>query len=165
MVSPWTTIIHRRVAKLAKRTTLKMLHEDTLRVQIPPCRPLMPSVAAGGRKLLVEVESRPNLIANSMTCELNTNPLRILTVVFGNPNRLTAITNNYLAEPYSWSAATACRVLTLEKRTCCATTQVYGFGNYPTKNKLHRKTWICLLNYHFWDNMWHCGWTVYKKAK
>lgn len=34
-----------------------------------------------------------------MTCELNTNSLRILTVVCGDPNRLTALTNNYLAEP------------------------------------------------------------------
>ena len=34
-----------------------------------------------------------------MTCELNMNSLRILTVVCGDPNRLTALRNNYLAEP------------------------------------------------------------------
>ena len=36
------------------------------------------------------VESDQLLIVNSMTCELNMNSLRILTVVFGDPNRLTA---------------------------------------------------------------------------
>lgn len=31
--------LHRRVVKQAKHTALKMLHEDTLRVQISPRRP------------------------------------------------------------------------------------------------------------------------------
>ena len=71
----------------------------------------------------------------------------------------------------SRTAANACRVLTLEKRTCCATTQVYGFDNYPTKNKLYRDymdlssvvklppMMHCVLS------MWLCGKAVYKNGK
>ena len=77
-----------------------------------------------------------------MTCELNMNSLRILTVVFGDPNRLTALTNNYLAEPYSCTAATACRVLTLEKGTCCATTECMGLATTQPKISCTAITWI-----------------------
>ena len=61
------------------------------------------------------VESDQLLIVNSMTCELNMNSLRILTVVFGDPNRLTAIPNNYLAEPLAVQRRPLSRFPTLEK--------------------------------------------------
>ena len=76
-----------------------------------------------------------------MTCELNTNSLRILTVVFGDPNRLTALRNNYLAEPYSCTAANALvDFQRLRKETPSYDLYSYGFGNYPIKNKLHSST-------------------------
>ena len=59
----------------------------------------MSCVAAGGRKVQVEVESRINLIANSMTYKFNTNLCADIDgSLVSDPNRLTALKNNYLAE-------------------------------------------------------------------
>ena len=111
----------------------------------------------------VEVESRPNLYCELYDLWVEYELSADIYGTFWLSQSLDRNNKQLSGGTISCTAATACRVLTLEKRTCCATTQVYGFGNYPTKNKLHRKTWICLLNYHFWDNMWRCGWTVYKR--
>lgn len=123
-----------------------------------------------------------------MTCELNTNSLRILTVVCGDPNRLTALTNNYLAEPQGAPIVEfytngdklygrpLSRFPTLEKGNFkLRLVYSYRFGNYLTKNKLYRVDMDLFIKlpprrqrFRYMDSrrrVWLCGKAVYKVGK